>query len=102
MSKSKRPVVGPAKRAAGPSAAAGGPDSIAIGLQRLFASVAEEPIPDEFLELLNRIDASEQARQTAERTETDVDTTGGEGIASDGAAKSDGGTTGAGAAGGQS
>lgn len=62
MSKSRRPAVGPSRPATGPKAAGAGPDPIAIGLQHLFASVAEEPIPDEFLELLSRIDGGGQAK----------------------------------------
>lgn len=31
-------------------------DPVTAGLQRLFAAVAEEPIPDEFLTLLDEID----------------------------------------------
>lgn len=33
-------------------------DSVTTGLQQLFASIAEEPIPDDFLRLLDDIDAS--------------------------------------------
>lgn len=39
------------------------PDAIAMGLQQLFATVADEPVPDEFLALLERIDAQEDARR---------------------------------------
>ena len=38
-----------------------GADPIATGLQRLFAPLAAEPIPDEFLALLDRIDANARA-----------------------------------------
>lgn len=34
------------------------PDIVTTGLRQLFASVAEEPIPDDFLRLLDEIDAS--------------------------------------------
>jgi hypothetical protein len=55
-----------ANGAAGPQQArnARGSDSIAVGLQQLFASVADEPVPDEFMALLDRIDANERARST--------------------------------------
>lgn len=33
-----------------------------MGLQQLFASVVEEPVPDEFLALLDQIDANERAK----------------------------------------
>lgn len=36
----------------------GNVDPIAEGLRQLYRNVAEEPIPDEFLELLNRIDSA--------------------------------------------
>lgn len=49
-------------QAATPTAASRA-DSIAIGLQKLFATVAQEPVPDEFMALLERIDAEERARQ---------------------------------------
>lgn len=45
---------------AGPTA---GADPIAVGLQRLFAAVADEPVPDEFLSLLDRIEAADRERQ---------------------------------------
>ena len=32
-------------------------DSVTAGLQRMFASIADEPIPDDFLRLLDSIDA---------------------------------------------
>jgi hypothetical protein len=35
-------------------------DPITFGLQRLFATVADEPVPDEFLSLLDRIEAAER------------------------------------------
>jgi hypothetical protein len=41
-------------------------DPIAMGLQKLFGAVAEEPVPDEFMELLDRIEAAERERQTRE------------------------------------
>jgi hypothetical protein len=34
------------------------PDAIAAGLRQLFAPLAAEPVPDEFLALLDRIDAN--------------------------------------------
>lgn len=37
-------------------------DSVSAGLQQLFGSVADEPVPDEFMALLARIDAEELAR----------------------------------------
>ena len=40
-------------------------DAISIGLKQLFSSVVEEPIPDDFLALLDQIDAKE--RELAER-----------------------------------
>lgn len=46
-------------------------DPIAIGLQQLFATVADEPVPAEFLDLLDRIDAREDDRQ-----EPDAQTSG--------------------------
>lgn len=46
----------PAKRITVPSAKMGA-DPIATGLQQLFAPLAAEPIPDEFMALLDRIDA---------------------------------------------
>jgi hypothetical protein len=42
---------------------ADGADAISVGLQQLFASVADEPIPDEFMALLDRIEAADQQRQ---------------------------------------
>lgn len=36
---------------------AGKPDPVTTGLQRLFAAIADEPIPDEFLKLLDEIDS---------------------------------------------
>ena len=36
-------------------------DAISIGLQQLFASIVEEPVPDDFLALLDQIEAKEQA-----------------------------------------
>lgn len=41
-------------------------DPIAIGLKQLFSAVADEPIPDEFMALLDRIDANERARDAAQ------------------------------------
>ena len=41
-----------------PRPADGNVDPIAEGLRQLYRNVAEEPIPDEFLELLNRIDSA--------------------------------------------
>lgn len=43
-----------------------GPDTIAIGLQHLFAPLAAEAIPDEFMALLDRIDA--RARDVSAQT----------------------------------
>ena len=39
-----------------------GVDPIAVGLQKLFAAVAEEPVPDDFMALLDRIEAAERDR----------------------------------------
>jgi hypothetical protein len=36
------------------------PDAVTTGLQQLFASIAEEPIPDDFLKLLDEIEARSQ------------------------------------------
>ena len=42
----------------------GKPDAVTTGLQQLFASIAEEPIPDDFLKLLDEIEArSEGTKQ---------------------------------------
>lgn len=41
-------------------------DSIAIGLQQLFGSVADEAVPDEFMALLDRIEANERAREATD------------------------------------
>ncbi len=50
------PQEGPAK---GKPAALGEAvgDSVTSGLQRMFAAIADEPIPDEFFRLLDAIDA---------------------------------------------
>lgn len=40
------------------------PDPISAGLKKLFETVAEEPIPDDFLSLLDQIDAERSARQS--------------------------------------
>lgn len=34
-----------------------GPDPVTSGLQRMFAAIEDEPIPDDFLRLLDEIDA---------------------------------------------
>ena len=35
----------------------GKPDPVTTGLQQLFAAIADEPIPDDFLKLLDEIEA---------------------------------------------
>jgi hypothetical protein len=35
-----------------------GADAISAGLRQLWAEVEQEPVPDEFLDLLDRIDAA--------------------------------------------
>lgn len=82
MNKGRRPEAGPTRRATGPTAASAGMDPIAIGLQHLFASVADEPVPDEFLKLLDRIEAGEQARKAGKHAVDGEDTTAADGIAS--------------------
>lgn len=49
----------------GMSGEALGSDAIAVGLQQLFAAIAEEPVPDEFMALLDRIEAAERLRHAA-------------------------------------
>ena len=44
-------------------------DPIAASLQQLFAPIAAEPIPDEFMALLDRIDAASRAGEAATRSE---------------------------------
>ena len=34
------------------------PDPVSAGLQKMFAAIADEPIPDDFLRLLDEIEAS--------------------------------------------
>lgn len=41
----------------------GKPDAVTTGLQKLFAAIAEEPIPDDFLRLLDEIDARDQEQK---------------------------------------
>lgn len=53
----------PAPGTAGPAA---GIDPISVGLQRLFESVADEPVPDDFMALLDRIEAAERERDSNE------------------------------------
>jgi hypothetical protein len=48
--------------APGPGAGQG-VDPITVGLQHLFAAVIEEPIPDDFMALLDRIEAAERERE---------------------------------------
>lgn len=48
-------------------AATSGADPIATGLQQLFAPLAAEPIPDEFMALLDRIDANARTADAAGR-----------------------------------
>ena len=56
------PATGASKAA--PAAGAGeGVDPITVGLQHLFAAVAEEPVPDDFMALLDRIEAAERERE---------------------------------------
>lgn len=44
-------------------------DPIAVGLRQLFATVADEAVPDEFMALLDRIDANERLLHSeAEKT----------------------------------
>ncbi len=38
----------------------GKPDAVTTGLQQLFAAIADEPIPDDFLKLLDEIEARSQ------------------------------------------
>lgn len=62
MTKSARPGI---KGSASPGGMPGknpGADAIAVGLQQLFAAIAEEPVPDEFMALLDRIEAAERLR----------------------------------------
>lgn len=40
-----------------PGAAGGAGDTVTRGLQKMFAAIADEPIPDDFLRLLDEIDA---------------------------------------------
>jgi hypothetical protein len=51
-------------------------DPIAVGLQQLFATVANEPVPDEFLALLDRIEAAERKRAADANAAPTSDTTG--------------------------
>lgn len=53
-------VSGGLDRGSVPMPAPGHPsrDVVTAGLQQLFASIADEPIPDDFLRLLDDIDAS--------------------------------------------
>lgn len=39
-------------------------DPISLGLQHLFQSVVDEPIPDEFMALLDKIDSAASAKHT--------------------------------------
>lgn len=41
------------------------PDPISAGLKKLFERVAEEPIPDEFLSMLDRIDTERATRDAS-------------------------------------
>jgi hypothetical protein len=50
---------------AGARAVADRSDPIAMGLQQIFGDIANEPIPDEFMRLLDRIDANERTQQDA-------------------------------------
>ena len=56
----------PTRAGATTAGAAGGTDPIAVGLQHLFAAVAEEPVPDEFMALLDRIEAAERQREAGQ------------------------------------
>lgn len=47
-----------------------GADPIATGLQQLFAPLAAEPIPDEFMALLDRIDANARVAGTTSASES--------------------------------
>ena len=51
----------PANSRAAPRPGEGAVDPIAEGLRQLYRNVAAEPVPDEFLELLSRIDSAENA-----------------------------------------
>ena len=55
-------------RPATPGRAAMTGDPVTAGLQRLFSAIAEEPIPDDFLRLLDEIEArADQAGPAAEK-----------------------------------
>lgn len=54
----------PANRTTVPPAK-NGADPIATGLQQLFAPLAAEPIPDEFMALLDQIDARSRVADAA-------------------------------------
>ncbi|MEN9933257.1 MAG: Anti-sigma factor NepR [Pseudomonadota bacterium] len=45
-----------------PSRAAPRPDPISAGLRALWASLEEEPVPDDFLALLDRMDEADAPR----------------------------------------
>ena len=38
-------------------------DTVIAGLQKMFAAIADEPIPDDFLRLLDKIEANEALGQ---------------------------------------
>lgn len=62
MTKAARPEIKGSASPGGKPGEAPGADAIAVGLQQLFASIAEEPVPDEFMALLDRIEAAERQR----------------------------------------
>ncbi len=63
----------PAKRSQVPSANRGA-DAITTSLQALFAPLAAEPIPDDFMALLDKIDA--KSRDTGAETPDGQQSTG--------------------------
>lgn len=43
------------------------PDPIADGLKRLYDDVANEPIPDEFIELLQKLDSATSSQESQDQ-----------------------------------
>lgn len=59
---------GSARRVPGPLPGGGaGADLVTTGLQKLFGSIANEPIPEEFLRLLDEIDESSKRNVPGDR-----------------------------------
>ncbi len=50
-------------RTAGRNPGVNKPDPIAEGLRKLWENVEKEPVPDEFLDILDRIDAARRKEQ---------------------------------------